>query len=200
MRGDSVRDLYAKTLALLGLGVLAGTGALVDYWPASKVDFPVTEPVLVMPEMAWAPLPAAPVLPLLPRVPAPSVQVERVAAALAEFEPEAPVLELRPSASVFQQTVALSAPPADVLTPVVWTASNYTEVPLSQFEEFDPETSVSGPDMRVAMASADDNDWWITTAVKRTGSSIARTGARTGASFVDLVRAVNRAVRRALPN
>ena len=35
MRGDSLRDLYAKTLALFGLALLAGVGALVDYWPAS---------------------------------------------------------------------------------------------------------------------------------------------------------------------
>jgi hypothetical protein len=33
MRGDSVRDLYAKALALIGLAVLAGAGALMDYWP-----------------------------------------------------------------------------------------------------------------------------------------------------------------------
>jgi hypothetical protein len=34
VRGDSLRDLYAKSLALAGLGVLAALGALVDYWPA----------------------------------------------------------------------------------------------------------------------------------------------------------------------
>jgi len=39
VRGDSVRDLYAKSLALLGLAVLAGAGALVDYWPVHN-DFP----------------------------------------------------------------------------------------------------------------------------------------------------------------
>ena len=33
MRGDSLRDFYAKTLAVLGLGLLAGAGAIVDYWP-----------------------------------------------------------------------------------------------------------------------------------------------------------------------
>lgn len=33
MRGDSIRDLYAKTLAVAGLAVLALAGAVVDYWP-----------------------------------------------------------------------------------------------------------------------------------------------------------------------
>jgi hypothetical protein len=35
VRGDSLRDLYAKTLAVLGLGLLAGAGAIVDYWPVN---------------------------------------------------------------------------------------------------------------------------------------------------------------------
>jgi len=33
MRGDSLRDFYAKSIALLGLGLLGGIGAAVDYWP-----------------------------------------------------------------------------------------------------------------------------------------------------------------------
>lgn len=59
MRGDSLRDLYAKTLAVVGLGLLAGAGAIVDYWPvggelpavpvAARLNFgvpdrPVTQP------------------------------------------------------------------------------------------------------------------------------------------------------------
>jgi len=33
VRGDSRVDLYAKSLAVLGLGLIAGIGAAVDYWP-----------------------------------------------------------------------------------------------------------------------------------------------------------------------
>jgi hypothetical protein len=35
VRGDSLRDFYAKTFVVLGLGVLAAGGALVDYWPSN---------------------------------------------------------------------------------------------------------------------------------------------------------------------
>lgn len=41
MRGDSLRDFYAKTLAVLGLGLLAGAGAIVDYWPVAE-EMPTT--------------------------------------------------------------------------------------------------------------------------------------------------------------
>lgn len=36
MRGDSLRDFYAKTLAVVGLGLLACAGAIVDYWPVNE--------------------------------------------------------------------------------------------------------------------------------------------------------------------
>ena len=35
MRGDSLRDFYAKALALFGLALLGALGAAVDYWPAN---------------------------------------------------------------------------------------------------------------------------------------------------------------------
>lgn len=44
MRGDSLRDFYAKTMAVLGLGLLACAGAVVDYWPVSG-DLPTTPAV-----------------------------------------------------------------------------------------------------------------------------------------------------------
>jgi hypothetical protein len=40
VRGDSIRDLYAKTLALVGLALLGAIGALVDYWPAGGAQPP----------------------------------------------------------------------------------------------------------------------------------------------------------------
>lgn len=201
MRGDSLRDLYAKTVALVGLGVLAGTGALVDYWPASRVDLPAAEPVVVVPEFAWAPLPAAPVEPVSVTT-AVSPVPGRLAAAPAPFAAAAPVLELTSMMPVFVDALDLADAPADVLRPVAWTSATHTEVGLSDFEMAEPVETLTTSNTRVAMvsASADDDDWWITSAAKRTGASIAKTGVRTGASVVELFRAVNRAVRRAWPN
>jgi hypothetical protein len=48
VRGDSLRDLYAKALALLGLGLLGAAGALVDYWPV-RGALPVVASALVLP-------------------------------------------------------------------------------------------------------------------------------------------------------
>jgi hypothetical protein len=48
VRGYSLRDLYAKALALLGLGLLGAAGALVDYWPVHST-LPVVASALVLP-------------------------------------------------------------------------------------------------------------------------------------------------------
>ena len=59
MRGDSLRDLYAKTIAVCGLGMLAVAGALVDYWPTGVV-MPAVGPALATPQLASAlPVPAS---------------------------------------------------------------------------------------------------------------------------------------------
>jgi hypothetical protein len=54
VRGDSLRDLYAKALALLGLGLLGAAGALVDYWPV-RSGLPVVASALVLPADFGAP-------------------------------------------------------------------------------------------------------------------------------------------------
>ena len=51
MRGDSLRDLYAKTLAVLGLGLLAGAGAVVDYWPVGSSAPEIASARLARPEV-----------------------------------------------------------------------------------------------------------------------------------------------------
>ena len=51
MRGDSLRDLYAKTLAVLGLGLLAGAGAVVDYWPVGSPAPEIASARLARPEV-----------------------------------------------------------------------------------------------------------------------------------------------------
>jgi hypothetical protein len=96
--------------------------------------------------------------------------------------------------------VALSAPPPAVLTLEPVERSAGSEIAFSDPGTMMPVASLAvsaGP----AAANVDgERDWWITGAVKRTGTHIARTGAKTGASFRDLFRRVNRAVRRALPD
>jgi hypothetical protein len=61
MRGDSLRDFYAKSLALLGLAFLGALGAAVDYWPTnlaipriSEVDFQIAtlRPLSTVPQPA----------------------------------------------------------------------------------------------------------------------------------------------------
>ena len=71
MRGDSLRDFYAKTLAVLGLGLLAGAGALVDYWPVNE-ELPAAP-------AATGLMAAAPVLPsnLTVEIPRPVVRAPR---------------------------------------------------------------------------------------------------------------------------
>jgi hypothetical protein len=65
VRGDSLRDFYAKTLAVAGLGLLAGAGAIVDYWPVGG-PLPAVTRVAGLDDRTPVMLPAAP-----DRIPAP---------------------------------------------------------------------------------------------------------------------------------
>ncbi len=207
MRGDSLRDLYAKTLALLGLGVLAGAGALVDYWPTG-ITMPDAGSALVLPSVARA----IPVDPAVLRLPAiddnrgASVPSREMTPAsnvrLASFEPRAyatlPVMttadlrvgsEVRIAAPVVRMA-ALTSTPAPV--DAVQSRSDYQPYMLGSdaAARYEPATLVSD----------DDSDGFFSGAFKKTGTSIVRTGVRTGSSIVDAVRVVGGAVRRALPN
>lgn len=56
MRGDSLRDFYAKTLAVVGLGLLACAGAIVDYWPVNG-ELPAVQTVAAFRSDSPAPVP-----------------------------------------------------------------------------------------------------------------------------------------------
>ncbi len=212
MRGDSIRDLYAKTLALLGLGVIAGAGALVDYWPTG-ITLPVVAPV----QTALAP--AGP-LPLdsvgLPEPPAPVMVADarpanRQPARTTEQASPASDMVL-PAAFVRPQPIALTghdvalAPPVARLSfdvtrsaePVEMTYEPLAPEDLELYAEPEPMLIPTRASL-VSSIAADDGDGLLTGAMKKTGSSIVRTGVKTGASFLDAVRVVSSAVRRALP-
>lgn len=199
MRGDSIRDFYAKTLALLGLGVLAGTGALVDYWPASSVSLPAAGSVLALPDVARSmPVPTSDFSPVL-RTTAPAPDASRRLTSIAP-----PALEIQAS---IEEPVAEPVATMDVVPQ----RASFALAPLSA--SGGSEVSFIGPSQpapiatmamltepTAAMAVDDDRDGFLTGAVKRTGTSIARTSVKTGASIWSALRAVPGVVRKALPN
>jgi hypothetical protein len=206
MRGDSIRDLYAKTLALLGLGVLAGTGALVDYWP-SGVRLPLIESGLAqpVPSLALA-VPEGALEPDVPVVPSrPSLRrrvIEAPAVNLATFIPEmtAPAFG-EPSVQEVSLTLAAARPAG--LVPVAFApqdsvASLGEEVSLSEPATW-TESTLAMSTAPVALSVADERGM-LSGMVRVTKSSLVATGRKTGASIVGAFRAVSGAVKKAIPN
>lgn len=200
MRGDSIRDFYAKTLALLGLGVLAGTGALVDYWPSSSVSLPVADAALMLPDVARSmPVPTSDFSPVLHAAAWTSRPSSRPAPA------RTPALEIQTSTDdvSFGQPVALNElaarPASFTLAPL--SASGGREVSFIEPSQPEPiATMAMLTEPTATMAVDDDRDGFLTGAVKRTGTSIARTSVKTGSSIWDALRAVPGFVRKVLPN
>jgi hypothetical protein len=205
MRGDSLRDLYAKMLALVGLGVLAGTGALVDYWP-SGVTLPMVDAGLTQAELARSlPVPDrqpnfVAAAPARARSARPAVTVVQTAAVEAPT-PRIPALALAPSDDVLLD-VSLAQPPAAVPVQTFAFSMDYSlgeEVPLTEPDPWPIATlAMSAPP--VSLSDDDEHGGLLTGMVKRTGSSIVRGGRKTGASIMEAFRVVSGAVRRALPN
>lgn len=220
MRGDSLRDLYAKTLALVGLGVLAAVGALFDYWPAGIRLVPAA-PALELPELAasFPEVPAVsspestsiaghpprrprPSLASLPVTPATDIRLTSVSE---------PLRPLAPEASLTFATADAPLPEAVFMTASFSADHDATDAPLSvqalsvrEDPYEDPAGSLLGRREPVALVDsgtgADDDGGFLSDALRKTRTSLVRTGARTGASIVDAVRVVGGAVRRALPN
>jgi hypothetical protein len=210
VRGDSIRDLYAKALALLGLGVLAGTGALVDYWPM-HVSHPVVTPALGRPDAAAAIDPGlieAPPLPSAPRL-APRPLARTVLPVVANAPEPAPALPMsvgHPAGSVLPLydpilgvDQAETTEVAALLAPAAMTmAAVSDDEPAAAAPEYLPVAvrtpAVDQEGLGHAVTAP------IAGAFKKTGSSIVKTSAKAGASILDAVRVFGGAVRRALPD
>ena len=206
--------MYSKALALCGLGVLAGAGALVDYWPVN-IRFPLvtasTSAAPADPERAaHAVTPAArdEFDALLASVSAPSEPVRRLD------------LDRRPVSdeSRTHSVVARYAPlPVVAAVLTVGTPLDVASLPAPAFVTARYELPVieaaapadllrSVPARYVASPyappdpMADEDDGFLSSAFRKTGSSIVRTGVKTGTSLAGAVRVMGSVVRRAWPN
>lgn len=206
MRGDSIRDLYAKTLALMGLGVLAGAGALVDYWP-SGVRLPVVESRFLQPETSLAfAVPEGAFGSELPQTasrPAPRARTfDSPAISLATFIPETAVPLFTEANADAVLTIAAVRTPA--LVPVTFAPQDSLdplgeEVTLSEPPATWTESTLALSTAPVVISAADDSGM-LSGMVRATKSSLVVTGRKTGASIVGAFRAVGGAVKKAIPN
>jgi hypothetical protein len=202
VRGDSIRDFYAKALAVTGLGLLAGVGALVDYWPA-PLGVPHT-PSVATRFGAVGPLTVA--LPSefpitidrprsAPRAVLASLSVSTSEAAQAVLVTNAVMEEPPASASA----VTKSAPPPPML---VESAVDVPAAPVSLSDlPVAPAPTVSAEMLATlphTVAAVDDSDGLLTGAFKKTGSSIATAGTKAGTGLATAARVVGGAFSDAL--
>ena len=207
MRGDSLRDLYAKVIAVAGLGVLACAGALVDYWPSagnlprvaaearkltlagplpvpavSTVAAPMLRPAStraarIQPPVVTTPEPSAITI-ADASVPYPtSLQTDTPPPVTASLPVEHHIDLARSTA------VALASPPA-APEPLPVASASLDDAPI----RFAPPATL-----------ADESDGFFSGAVKKTRDSIVRTGRITGASIFDAFRFVGGKMKKALP-
>jgi len=202
VRGDSRQDLYAKALALLGLGVLAGAGALVDYWPAD-LDVPRAASALVRPSRSHA-LPVPSSVPVLAALHT-STSSGRGAIGRAAFVTADAVTPILSAAA--QGGVVLAPPPALSVAPVPVHAAPAEPVALSAPEPLalDDESDdvFDAPVRQFSSAPTTDDSFFLTEAFKTAGGSIANAGGsivnvgvKTGQSVADAFRAAAGAVRK----
>lgn len=203
MRGDSRRDLYSKTLALCGLGVLAGAGALVDYWPVGVRFYVPASPGLTSSVVAASTATSDDPLLMLAGLLDPADEIPTTNQSDRMHVAAPPLLASADYASLPVVTVGYDVGTAvDVQSlpepafvhvrndlPVWPGASVHLRAPRSV--EFDGAFQ---------QAAADSNGGFITGAFRKTGTSIVRTGVWTGSSVVGAVRVVGSMVRRALPD
>jgi hypothetical protein len=198
MRGDSLRDLYAKTLALLGLALVGGLGALIDYWP-------VTHP---LPRVATAQLDLRPadlaaradsamaIAPAAMTDPGPAVRRR------ARTTPVSMSVRVASISDVLGSSPAIGfeAPPPPLASiPVQPVATLHATAVALVAPEQTPAPEMMFAQHGSGQGSADQgflSD--ATEAAKKAGSTIMTGTMKTGASIVDGLRSVGGAVRRGL--
>ena len=190
MRGDSLRDLYAKTLAVLGLGLLAAAGAIVDYWPVGSSAPAISSPTLPRPDVPLLaqhldqtiPAPAFTVPGVRPVVVRGTIHARNVGSA--RFLTPA-VEPIRPAtvASASKPVPAFRAPIESqwqvALAPVDMTAAVYQDL---------------APPINAAPASG-----LIGGALRKTKDSLVRAGAVTGSTLADALKGVGGAFKKVTP-
>jgi hypothetical protein len=204
VRGDSLRDFYAKTLAVLGLGLIAGAGAIVDYWPTGIRLPPATSPAIARitppsliqnlnqqvpdPTPVVAPVPERLVTARHVRWPAFAARAQARGALVrsAAFTPASPTTLAEPAAS---------APPvSNTQRPVSYV------VPVSDWApELLASSRVDPDQLDAGLADSPAPTGFIGGALKRTKDSLVKTGAVTSASLGSAVRGVVGAFKRVSP-
>ena len=199
MRGDSLRDLCAKSLALAGLALLAGVGALFDYWPiATDIPYVAGErnvavrgaiPPANITSSPTASIgrerrrPVAPVAPVAAVASGPSLPSATpftlalgTPVALPRFELAVPVVVVTVQDATADPGLVLAEPP---VVPRVGIAE-FLAPPVA------PQTSESG-----AVS-------FVTGALKKTGRTIVSASVKTGASIRDAVLSLGGAFKKVL--
>lgn len=203
MRGDSLRDFYAKTLAVLGLGLIAGAGAIVDYWPTG-----IRLPAATSPSIARLTVPPL-VQDLNQQVPEPTLVAAREPLHLVNARHVRwPAFAPRPgvTGALVRPAVFTPASAEPVTPPAAETADAIPSAPVSYttpVSEWAPEAVMSSrltPEQLDAwLGSSPEPTGFIGGALKKTKDSLVKTGAVTSASLGTAVRGVVGAFKKVSP-
>ena len=191
MRGDSLRDFYAKSLAILGLGLLAGAGAMVDYWPVGAPLPSVDAAVL--------PAPAGPALAQrldqqIPRpnfgrpLPAPVVISARNVGSARFYTPK-----------VAQPAVAAVEPAETPVISAVAIPDVTIAVSTSALDDIVEPQEIAWQIGEPPRAQLPPTPGLIGEALRKTKDSIVRTGAATRSTIADAFRGVVGAFKKVSP-
>lgn len=199
MRSHSRVDLYAKAVALAGLGCLGVGGALIDYWPASE-DFPIVRSAAEF-------QPAASVLTLVDVPGFTTANPAGISFTLVSDEPSPLRARTRTVEPLTFPAEPVSFPAASTLAyralPVEATLG-MPELPLeSAWLAPAPAPALALADVEALpaaslMASNQDEDGgFFSSVLKKTGSSVSTSFGKAGSSLVGAFRVMGSAVKKA---